>query len=77
MDKIKVYIKINENNEITDINSSIFIQDSTGWIEIDSGFGDKYAHSQSHYLDNTLINDEGEYNYKYENGKIIPKNQFG
>ena len=69
-DKHKVYIKINTNNEIIDINSSIFIQNFTGWIEVDSGFGDKYAHSQSHYLDNPLINDEGEYNYKYENGEI-------
>ena len=34
---IKVYIKINENNEIIEINSEIFIDDLTGWIKIDSG----------------------------------------
>ena len=74
---IKVYIKVNDNNEIIDIVSSVFIQDTTSWIEADSGFGDKYAHSQSQYFDKPLINDNGEYVYKYENGKIIPKNQFG
>lgn len=76
-EKVKVYIKINRNNEIIDIGSSDFIRDYTGWIYIDEGIGDKYRHAQNHYLDNPLINDEGEYNYKYENGKIIPKNQFG
>lgn len=67
---IKVYIKINKNNEITEVGSSIFIQNLTGWIEIDRGFGDKYAHSQSHYFDKDLFDDNGNYNYKYENGKI-------
>lgn len=62
---IKVYIKINENNEIIEVGSSIFIEDLTGWIEIDSSNGDKYAHAQSQYFDKPLINDDGKYNYKY------------
>ena len=70
---IKVYIRINTNNEIIDINSEIFIQDLTNWIEIDSGFGDKYAHAQSQYFDKPLIDDEGKWNYKYINGKIVEK----
>lgn len=70
---IKVYIKINSNNEVVEINSEIFIKDLTGWIEIDSGFGDKYAHAQSQYFDKPLIDEEGQYNYKYENGEIIEK----
>lgn len=68
---IKVYIKVNENNEIIDITSSVFIQDSTSWIEADSGFGDKYAHAQSQYLDKGLADEDGNYNYKYENNEII------
>ena len=67
---IKVYIKVNDKNEITDVASSIFIKDLTGWIEIDSGFGDKYAHAQSQYFDKPLINENGVYNYKYINNKI-------
>ena len=68
---IKVYIKINSNNEIIEINSEIFIQDLTNWIEIDEGYGDKYAHAQSQYFDKPLISEEGHYNYKYINGKIV------
>lgn len=63
---IKVYIKINDKNEITEVISSIFIEDLTGWIEIDGGFGDKYAHAQSQYFDKPLMNEEGGYNYKYK-----------
>ena len=68
---IKVYIKVNDKNEITEVGSSIFIKDLTGWIKIDEGFGDKYAHAQSQYFDKLLINENGVYNYKYINNKII------
>lgn len=68
---IKVYIKVNENNEIIKVESSIFLRDTTGWIEIDSGYGDKYAHAQSQYFDKPLINENGTYNYKYINNKIV------
>lgn len=79
---IKVYIKINSNNDIVEINSEIFIQDPINetydifiegfinWIYLDEGFGDKYAHAQSQYFEKPLINEEGKYNYKYENGEI-------
>ena len=67
---IKVYIKVNSNNEIVDINSEIFIQDLTNWIEIDSGYGDKYAHAQSQYFDKPLMSEDGKFNYKYVDGTI-------
>ena len=68
---IKVYIKINSNNEVIEINSDIFIKDLTNWVYIDSGFGDKYAHAQSQYLNKPLINEEGKFNYKFINNKLI------
>ena len=68
---IKVYVRINANNEIIEVGSSIFIKDITGWIEIDSGYGDRHAHAQSQYFDKPLINENGTYNYKYEYNKII------
>ena len=67
---IKVYVKVNENKEIINVGSSIFIEDITGWIEIDEGFGDKYAHSQSQYFEKPLINEDGSYTYKYINGGV-------
>lgn len=62
---IKVYVKVNADGYITEINSEIFIKDFTGWIEIDKGYGDKFSHAQSQYFAKPLINDDGKYNYKY------------
>ena len=67
---IKVYVKVNSNNEITTVSSNIFIDDLTNWVEIDKGFGDKYAHAQSQYFEKPLINDDGTYNYILENGVV-------
>lgn len=69
--KIKVYIKIDENNCITDINSSIFLKSTENYIFIDEGFGDKYAHAQGNYLSKPLIDSQGRYNYKYVGNKVI------
>ena len=68
---IKIYVKVNENNEIIDVGSSIFIKDLNGWIKIDEGFGDKYAHAQSQYFKKPLINEDGRYSFKYINGKVV------
>lgn len=70
---IKVYVKTNDKGEIIEVGSSVFIQDTTGWVEIDKGFGDKFAHAQSQYFEKPLMNEDGSYNYKYENSKVIKK----
>lgn len=72
-DNIKVYIKVNEENEVTEINSEIFIRDLTGWVKIDEGQGDHFAHAQSHYLPAPLMCDNGEYNFIYRDGKVVRK----
>ena len=69
--KVKVYIKSNENNIITDINSSIFLHNVEGYIQIDEGSGDKYAHAQGNYLEKSLVDESGRFNYKFEDGKIL------
>ena len=69
--KIKVYVKINEQNIITDINSSIFLNNVEGYIQIDEGSGDRYAHAQGNYLEKSLFDESGRYNYKLEDGKIL------
>ena len=68
---IKVYVKTNEKNEITEINSSIFLTDTTGYIEIDEGEGDKYAHAQGNYLDKPIMDMQGRYNYKLINSVVV------
>ena len=72
-DLIKVYIIADDNNNIIDINSSIFIKDLTGWIEIDSGAGDKYANAQNYYFDKSLMTETGIYRYQYLYKMIVEK----
>lgn len=68
---IKVYVKLNEQNEITQINSDIFLADTTDWIMIDEGEGDKYAHAQGYYLEKPLYDEQGRYNYKLADGQVV------
>lgn len=70
-ENIKVYVKIDDSNIITQINSQIFIQDLNGWILIDEGQGDKYSHAQSNYLEKGVIGMGGKYNYKLVDNKPI------
>ena len=50
----KVYVKTDEQGRIVAINSEIFLEEVSGWIEVDEGEGDQYAHAQGHYLDKGL-----------------------
>lgn len=69
---IKVYVKLNENNEITNIASSIFLQDVTDWVQIDEAEGgDKYAHAQSQYLPKSIMDEQGRYNFKLVDGEVV------
>lgn len=67
---MRVYIKTDEKNRVTAINSEIFISDFSGWVEIDSGDGDRFVHAQGNYLPKSVIDDNGIYRYKYVNGEI-------
>lgn len=64
-----VYVKPNSSGYITAVNSSAFLSDTTGWVEIDSGYGDKYHHAQGNYFPNPIMTDGGAYRYKLVKGK--------
>lgn len=66
-----VYVQLNDDAYITSINSSAFLTDVVGWIEIDSGFGDKYHHAQGNYFECPIHTDYGAYRYKMVNGKPV------
>lgn len=70
-----VYVKVDESNRITAINSSEFLADVTGWTEIDSGYGDKYHHAQSNYFDKPLCDERGICRYKLVNGRTVERTQ--
>lgn len=71
MEKYTVYVKVNESGYITAVNSSAFLNDFTGWTEIDQGQGDKYHHAQGNYLPGPLMTVGGAYRYKLVNSKVI------
>lgn len=59
-----VYVKSSDSDYIAAINSSAFLSDTTGWTEIDSGYGDKYHHAQGNYFPQPIITAGGAYRYK-------------
>ncbi len=68
----EVYIKV-DNTIVIGIYSDWELKNKSGYIAIDSGYGDKYTHAQNNYLplDFPLIDSKGRYNYKYENNEIV------
>ena len=70
-----VYVKVDESNRVTSINSSAFLADVTGWTEIDSGYGDKYHHAQGNYFDKPLRDERGICRYKLVNGRPVERTQ--
>lgn len=70
--KFKVYIKLDENKIIKRIESNISSSyiNFTDWLEIDEGYGDKFSHAQSQYLERGLTDEKGRYNYKYDNALV-------
>ena len=66
-----VYVKPNENGYITAVNSSAFLPDTTGWVEIDRGYGDKYHHAQGNYFPESIFTEGGAYRYKLVDGKPV------
>ena len=59
-----VYVKLDDKNLITAVNSSAFLPDVTGWTEIDSGYGDKYHHAQGNYFDKPIMDERGIKRYE-------------
>ena len=64
-----VYVKTSDSGYITAVNSSAFLTDTTGWVEIDSGYGDKYHHAQGNYFPKPIYTMGDAYRYKLVDGK--------
>lgn len=59
-----VYVKTDDANRITAVNSSAFLRDVTDWTEVDRGFGDEYHHAQGNYFDKPIMDMRGIYRYR-------------
>lgn len=71
----KVYAKADEDGRVIAINSDAFLTDTTGWVEIDRGTGDKYHHAQGNYLTGPLMDWRGVYRYKMSDGAVVERTQ--
>lgn len=69
--KYKIYTKTDKNNCIIGVESDLTLEDTSGYIQIDEGIGDKYSHAQGNYLDKGLMDSNGKYNYKYVNNEVV------
>lgn len=59
-----VYVKLNKNGYITEVNSSAFLTDLTDWIEIDRGQGDRFHHAHGNFLKKPILTDRGACRYR-------------
>lgn len=75
MNRYIVYVKVNDVGCIVAVNSSAFLSDTTDWIEIDSGNGDKYHHAQGNYFDPPIMDNRGIYRYKLVDGVAVERTQ--
>jgi hypothetical protein len=64
-----VYVKTDPSGYITDVNSSAFLTETTGWVEIDRGKGDRFHHAQNNYFEKSIKTDGGAYRYRLVSGQ--------
>ena len=70
-----VYVKTDDADRITAINSDAFLLSTDGWVCIDEGWGDRYHHAQGNYLDKPLTDERGVYRYKLVDGLVAQRTQ--
>ena len=73
MDNYIVYVQTDGQGRIVAVNSSAFLPDATGWVEIDRGQGDRYHHAQGHYLPGPTHTAEGIPRYKLADGVAVER----
>ena len=65
-----VYVTVNAYHYITAVNSSAFLSDVSGWVEIDRGTGDRFHHAQGNYFAQPVTTEGNAYRYKLVSGKV-------
>lgn len=65
MESYRVFANIDDSGVIVDINSSAFLSDTTDWIQIDEGVGDRYHHAQNNYFPKPKYDERGIPRYAY------------
>jgi len=65
METYTVFVLIDSSNRIISSNSSAFLTDTTGWLQIDEGAGDRYHHAQNNYFPKPKYDERGIPRYTY------------
>lgn len=68
-----VFILTDGQQRVIDINSDVFLEETEGWLPIDSGFGDRYRHAQGNYLPGPLTDADGICRYREAEGSILQR----
>ena len=68
---VKVYVKVDSDSLITEVNSEIFMESIDGYALIDEGEGDRFTHAQGNYLESGLMDEQGRYNYRLLDGNAV------
>ena len=71
-----VYVRVNSQNSIVEVNSDNFITPDDSWIKIDEGYGDKYCLAQGNYFPTPITNMDGTFNYNLVNGKPVERSNY-
>ena len=59
-----VYVKLDDDNMITDVDSSAFLPDADGWVEIDRGHTQRHHHARGNYFEKPIMDDRGIKRYR-------------
>ena len=70
-----VLVRVDDEGRVTEINSSAFIQNASGWTQIDSGYSYRYHHAQNNYLPAPLMDDRRIYRWKLEDGRAVERSE--
>lgn len=66
-----VYVKTDSTGHIVAVDSSAFLTDLAGWVEVDRGCGVRFYHAQTAYFKEPIWTDGGAYRYRLADGKAV------
>ena len=67
--RTKVFAKINSQGYVINVQSDVVLEDTTGWILIDEGVGDRFVFAHTEYFGRPLTDEFGNYQIKFERQK--------
>ena len=65
-----VFVRVNADGYLTDIDSDAFITDPSNWFKVDEGRGELYKYARVNYCPKGLVSD-GFHNYKLVDGVVV------